>query len=776
MATDLDDDYFSDDGFDTLPPSTLLQLEQNAFQATQRQQELANPNRRQAPKPQLNQQTGLQQRNNDVVSGGPVLQQPAVINLASSDYGDLDVGVLDAGVLDNGEDPTPFEETKRIGHANSNPARPRPPERNGYAIGGHGRRATGMVMDTDSGVMPGGDGSATDFEGLKAQLERLTRDNKRMLQELEDAKSNAESRAGEIAIIRANQAKLTKNHDSQIAALRKAMEEEVRKHRAEFEASREESKRAQTENAFLKQDLVEETNRLHGMRLKAKNKLEDKSAPTTPKKSKALPLRDGFDDDEVAMLSPSKSSGGRAKRGTPHGPGKRKRRTTQDSPIPVPALQLSESHEVNADDAPLNQGPPDAKKAPSRGRGGDENLQFMKRILNHRTYPNEERDLEIFTKFSFPSEPNRMFSSIVLEAASSLKSENYPLEFARVIISLWSRSLEEKFYKPIYLFMAIIKSILLLQSQYIAADIIADLVPVLQDSACVNGVPRFKHSPMSHLSLGQFKQTPRKELHYEVSATECLNLLYLTATGCLRRDDALRHFWRTIRYDFTLMMLNPFQPISDIIINLHLLSTSILQTTFGPILNTEHEQSLNESYIIDRVANLLSETPRVDEGMEPCTTLQICKLRLEALSFLRQVAFSATDPANDRGGMAIASHPSALARLIRSMHDELDSLYSHTPEHELHATLVNGLTNLVYGLLRNHGDHIDLRSKLLTVAGGTQKYLVVLTRLAFSDGPLLEAGIEDDTVEMAHEMLEEAVNPQEAEALLEIFPSARRDE
>ena len=400
----------------------------------------------------------------------------------------------------------------------------------------------------------------------------------------------------------------------------------------------------------------------------------------------------------------------------------------------------------------------------------------MKRILNHRTYPNEERDLEIFTKFAFPSEPNRMFSSIILEEAATLKSDNYPTEFARVIISLWSRALHEKFYKPIYLFMAIIKFILSLNAYSTAPEIITDLVPVLQNSASVNGVPRFKHSPMSHLSLGQFKQTPQKELHYEVSATECLNLLYLTVSGCLHNDNVLQRFWSTIRYDFTLMMLNPFQPIDDLIINLNLLSTSILPTSFGPILNTEQDQALNESYIIDRVANLLSEIPRVDEGKEPCTKLQICTLRLEALSFLKEVAFSAPDPSKDRGGTAIASHPSALARLIRSMHDELDSLYSYPPEHELHSTLVNGLTHLVYGLLRNHGEHIDLRSKLLTVAGGTQKYLVVLTRLAFSDGPLLEAGIDDDTIEMAHEMLEEAVNPQEAEALLEIFPSARREE
>lgn len=113
MATD--DDYFSDDGFDTLPPSTLLQLEQGAFEATQQQQQLANPRQnKQRLKPQLNPQTSLQQRADDAVHGGPVLQQPTVINLASSDYGDLDVGELDAGVLDNGEGPAPIEETKRM--------------------------------------------------------------------------------------------------------------------------------------------------------------------------------------------------------------------------------------------------------------------------------------------------------------------------------------------------------------------------------------------------------------------------------------------------------------------------------------------------------------------------------------------------------------------------------------------------------------------------------------------------------------------------------------
>jgi hypothetical protein len=101
------------------------------------------------------------------------------------------------------------------------------------------------------------------------------------------------------------------------------------------------------------------------------------------------------------------------------------------------------------------------------------------------------------------------------------------------------------------------------------------------------------------------------------------------------------------------------------------------------------------------------------------------------------------------------------------MHDEVDALYSYRPEHELHIALVNGLTRLAYGVIHNYRDLVDLPAKLRIVPGATQKHLVVLTRLAFSEGPLLEADIDDDTVEMAHAMLEDALNPEEAEALEE---------
>lgn len=597
-----------------------------------------------------------------------------------------------------------------------------------------------------------------------------------MKQELAAARSNVETRAGEIAIIRSNLTKAVQEHDRQITALQKRIAEKDAMHKEEVETVRAKCTTLAAENAFLKQDLAEESRKVS--ELKAKNKSQQKVQPVTPKKTKVLPFRDGFDDDEIAVLSPSKTSGGRSKRGTPTGHGKRKRKPSQDSPIRMAPLQLGSSQNM-----PLEETSSVAEADPMTGveyeqhsisQKDDQNLRFVKWILNHRTPPNKERDLEVMTKLAFPSEPDRTFSSIVLNETSTLRSSNYPVGYAHSIMSLWSRALKEKFFKPVYMFMAIIKFILLLDTTSIAPELIERLVPVLQESVEVNAVTRFHHSPMSRQNLGQFKQTPRSKLHLEVDSTEALRILYLMATGCMHDEDAMRTFWKHIRYDFILMMLNPAQPISDITITLNLLTVSLRQDSFGPILGTDKDQSSNENYILERVANLLSEQPQVDEGQKPYMPAEVCDMRLEALSFLTAVAFSAPNPANNHGCSVMAAHPTALARLFRAMHDEVDALYSYTPEHELHTALVNELMSLIYGVTRKHRD-IDLHAKLGLVPGGKQKYLVVLTRLAFSEGPLLEAGITDDTVDMAHEMLEDAVNPEEAETLVEAFPSAQRD-
>ncbi|KAL1998555.1 hypothetical protein VTN02DRAFT_5972 [Thermoascus thermophilus] len=90
---DSDDDYFSD-GFDDLAQSTLLQLEQNAFDTAR------------APSDGFTQREQQQQQQQ---------HQPAQLRAATTDpslydandYGQLDVGEPDAEVVDNGNGPIP---------------------------------------------------------------------------------------------------------------------------------------------------------------------------------------------------------------------------------------------------------------------------------------------------------------------------------------------------------------------------------------------------------------------------------------------------------------------------------------------------------------------------------------------------------------------------------------------------------------------------------------------------------------------------------------------
>ena len=104
---DNDEDFFSDDGFDDLPPGTLLQLEENAVRATQWSQPTA-PSGLKVPSFRMDVteddlSVPLDQR---VPSRDPTAlpppPPPRLHTGLTGDYGALDVGELDAEVFDDG--------------------------------------------------------------------------------------------------------------------------------------------------------------------------------------------------------------------------------------------------------------------------------------------------------------------------------------------------------------------------------------------------------------------------------------------------------------------------------------------------------------------------------------------------------------------------------------------------------------------------------------------------------------------------------------------------
>lgn len=600
-------------------------------------------------------------------------------------------------------------------------------------------------------------------------IPQLEQEKEEMQRQLAEAKTLAETKAGEIAIIRSKQNRMTEEYDRQLAALRKAMADEANKHREEVEAAMAEGKMLATENIFLQHDLAEEAHQLRSF--KSKQRAEEKNPPVTPRKSRVLPFRDGFEDDEIAVVSPSKSAA-RSKRATPTVPGKRKRQASQDSPAP---LQLSPAAgEPMMVDAPGDSSGASFEADRNASKAGHRDQQMVKRLLNHRMLPDQETDLEALTKLAFPSEPHRPLSSIFMEELARLDLGSYVVEYIYAIGPLWQRALTERLYEPVPRFASIARYILMMNDVPIP-DLVAPLTGVLQDSVEVNAVPRFRYSPAAREKARVVRRTPQSDLQPLVSSTEALSLLYHIACELLHIKDALENFWRHIRHTFILLMLHGSQPLKDIVLILQLLSTSIRPDSFGPIMSTAEEQADVQKWIVDRLSHMLSETAQPDEDVEPYTAHDICAMRLEVLLLLESLAFNPVAPSREHGSIILAAHPNALPRLFRSMHDELDALYSSPPEHDLRVALVNGLMRLIFGVMRRHGSSINMQEKLSCVPGSKQKHLVVLTRLAFCDGSVLEAGIEDETVDMAHELLEEWTNPQEAESLAEAFPSSRRD-
>ena len=127
-------------------------------------------------------------------------------------------------------------------------------------------------------------------------------------------------------------------------AVRKLNEDKAAKLQRELDAARISEKNAATERDFLKLDAAEAERSKRATKEKAPDKGDALNA-TTPKKKKLFSHRDGFDDDEIESLSPSKLSPSNPRRttGSPSKQSKRKRKTVESPARPLEVINDGES-------------------------------------------------------------------------------------------------------------------------------------------------------------------------------------------------------------------------------------------------------------------------------------------------------------------------------------------------------------------------------------------------------------------------------------------------
>ncbi|KAG6003398.1 hypothetical protein E4U21_002073 [Claviceps maximensis] len=804
-------DEFSDDGFDDLPDNALQELERNAIQLTQAHFVKHQPAPRDAAPQRLSRVSnyGWEEEDDD-------LDTTEVTNDAG-----LPVG---RPVVDNTlRRQLPLQQGREADITTSSqaPRRPAPPLPNprwNPTIDN-----SNMAATAGSGLQPRAPGlgppgvslSASQMHQFPPHDSQFTRpllpsnrlhaspqasqvsqvgaagDVLSALQRrVRVLESELHSARGEASIIRAKSLKAQQEYDDQIARLRKLNAEQLEKQTRMVEAAVAAEKSANTELQFLQQDIRE----VHG-RARKKDAAGGSSVTTPRKGSKARGFADGFDEMDVA-LSPSKgqgrgkSSGSVAANVGERTPSKGKRkRPVVDSPIL--ALETTLTDDVIMSDGHHEELPttsiipvqmPPASAAP---------FEFLQLVLDHGTFHQQPPTFDTLSRFTFPSEPERTFSSMIFEKLPLMGNPHRPMQllvdFAELIVSLWARCVDEEVWEPIKYLMALISFTFDLHTTSVAPLIVPNFVPVALATLFTVADARRR------LPDGNLASSAEYGFHEDhVDTEQLLSLMYVSAVSCSMAPTETENgfeytcigFWRLVSLDMVLLLLTPKQKPSDVMGMLDLLATSVLPTSIGPV-STDTDASASDvaKATIERVSAKLTEQSRI-----PMAASQKRSIRLAALRTL--IAFSASP----FGAHQLASHGNAIPRLVHCLSAAIDELYDQTipPSvlpplsdslgstlrlHESTASadlylIISQSVLLVHRLVMDPAtaNVADVAQKLSMSHGGSQRYLLSLGRLAFAEEDLIiEAGIEGEVVDAAHELLELAVTPDEGETISAAF-------
>lgn len=293
--------------------------------------------------------------------------------------------------------------------------------------------------------------------------------------------------------MRENAKKAAKEHERIVTALKNAETSQRQKHEKEIESLTESMMKLETDMVFLKKE-VDELSKRNRM-LESKNKALERRATqqlnqpqvrtdnsfdvtmtgatdtpsafdagssivraVTPKrKSKSHAYRDGFDDNDISMMSPT--SGKRGKQKTPIKVGSKRKRSVHDSPgqlvLSAPRPFVSEEPPSLLDGRTLDrlwsQGQDNRIDVcfewPKKASSADQ-LQSFEALMIHRFPESGYKSFDELSRFSFPSHKGTTLSGVFFDSSMALRAgapgPGFMLGVCRVLMQIWTRCLEEK--------------------------------------------------------------------------------------------------------------------------------------------------------------------------------------------------------------------------------------------------------------------------------------------------------------------------------------------
>ncbi|TQS35452.1 hypothetical protein Golomagni_04129 [Golovinomyces magnicellulatus] len=589
---------------------------------------------------------------------------------------------------------------------------------------------------------------------VNAQVISLQKQVQDLISERDSLKQDLFSKTGEVAIVRSKQEKTVQDYERQLLTLQKLNAEKLEQQQKELDSARESEKITAIDREFIKRDLAEESERVRRLnRAREKRREYNPEFAVTPKRRKILSLRDGFNDDEIKLSSPSNYSPSKYLKDPIGSPSRKPKRKTYESPASTLKLTIHDDFQA------LDKGPISAMFDQITLENltiENDRLDFIGTILDHRVDKKHLKTIQELGKYALPSAPHQNLQGLIISKLSDLCRKrpiiDPPLGVCNILIKIWADCIEEKFFKPLYLLIDWLELALELKTSSLAPRLVDSVLPIAQHTADFIAIPRFQSQP-----------TEKLDIYINLSA--CMSLIYSISLGCMANPQDITRFWKLMRWDFVLLMLSTNQFERDYDLILRLLSTSTMKYSFGALPGGE-KQDLQTGWIIDRLTYPLNEHPCIPMSTERLNSKILRKVRLKILQVMTRMSKS------PYASKALATHTHAIGRLVCLISDEIDVLYDFYSENIYSAEIINTAMRLLYHLVTKHECAIEIQQNLSYVHGGSQKYLLSLSRLNFLEEDLvLESGIDSDIPGFALELLELIVTPEEGDAIQSAFSS-----
>lgn len=636
---------------------------------------------------------------------------------------------------------------------------------------------------------------------VRAEVERLKQEKEELARKFAALQTELYTAKGEASVIRSRNAIELKTVERQHEIFKKQAQEEAAK--KDLVLYKKEAAYAElvTNNNFLKHELDEQVRKLQTLQTRAKNKpLQEQSNASnlSPRKRGTGYLQDGFDDNDLMVMSPTRSPARRTSSLTTTPTKKRKHPQVDDLNTTELTLRLSQEKSEQVQRASMTKLPKDHTTA--------RNLEFLQSVLGYTPCEQNIQLVNKLTMFAFPSEPSRSLSSILLAEISGFNLEDLPVQVLLAFCMFLQKCVKEAYHQPLSILLDAVLYMLNLDPTVVSRIVVESISKPLQDLLLINARIRFSGDERNPSHV----ESP-PPVNKDVDSQLCLEVMVVVASLVVDEPELSQLFWSSIQQELTLLLLTPMQPLPELSLAVELLSTSVRHDLFGNVMATD--QKLMERHIIDKLCILLWDPPRqiIRHARDRISTMsptvkskvklpepergpnlvQISEFRLQVVDLLAKITFSRSPhphkPGTDKQDRLseMLRHPALVARLTRLLHGEVVNLYaSHLDSQHLHAELVNRGTRLLHYLLvspqaLDHTSDFSLVTALKAVTGGIHRFRVALTQIHFREGLPdvgLDCGIEEETTQLAMGILEEYMTPDEAYQMVCAFGKDVLDE